>query len=249
MLDSSARARPAETRLEARPLYLQARDLLKRRIINGGWPPGHYLPSETRLADELKVSLGTIRRAMEELVEQGLLERFHGRVTRVASQSSDRARFRFLRFGPADGGRFALTGLVRRRGTAPASAEEARRLALDPGDPVLILDRERREGERVRIVERIVLPAALFARLDVPLGADLAEEFYVLYQRQCGVTVMRTEDEVAAEAAGAETAERLGVAPGTPVLRITRIAFALDGRPVELRVSRAADLRYRVVLD
>src|ERR671933_190903 len=125
MLDSSARPRPAEARPEARPLYLQARDLLKRRIIDGVWPPGHYLPSEMRLADELKVSLGTIRRAMEKLVPQGLLERLHGRGTRVASQSSDRARFRFLRFGPAEGGGFAPTGLVRRKWTAPASDEEA----------------------------------------------------------------------------------------------------------------------------
>ena len=247
MLESTGRVRPAEARLEARPLYLQARDLLKQRIIDGVWAPGQYLPSEMRLAEELNVSLGTIRRAMEELVEQGLLERFHGRGTRVAAHSSDRARFRFLRFGAE--GRFAPMGRVRARRVVPASAEEARALDIAPGAPSIVLDRERREGERVRIVERIALPAALFARLELPLDTDLDEELYVLYQRQCGVTVVRTHDEVSAEGADAETARRLGTAPGAPLLKVTRTAFALDGRPVEFRTSRAAGLHYGVDLE
>ena len=251
MLDSTEgrRARPAEARLEARPLYAQARDLLRQRIVDGVWRPGHYLPSELRLAEELSVSLGTIRKAMEELVEQGLLERQHGRGTRVAAHSSDRARFRFLRLGPAGDGRFTPTGRVRRRQTASASAEEARLLDLAPGDPVVVLDRERRQDERVMVIERIVLPAALFGPLELPLDADLEEELYVLYQQQCGVTILRTHDEVAAKAADAETARRLGVARGSPVLEVTRVAFALDDRPVEYRISRAAGLRYRVDLE
>jgi GntR family transcriptional regulator len=202
-----------------------------------------------RLAEELNVSLGTIRRAMEELVEQGLLERFHGRGTRVASQSSDRARFRFLRFGAEGEGRFTPTGRVRARRMIPASAEEAQALEIAPGMSVIVLDRERREGERVRIVERIVLPAAPFAQLELPLNTDLGEELYVLYQRQCGVTVVRTHDEVWAVGADAETARRLGLSRGAPLLRVARTAFALDGRPVEFRTSHAAGLRYLVDLD
>lgn len=236
-------------RVEARPLYMQARELLRSRIVEGTWPPGHYLPSEVRLAQELSVSLGTIRKAMGELVEQGLLERLHGRGTRVTAQSSARSRFRFFRFQRADGSRFVPAGRVLDVERRCAMAEEREALALPPRERVLVMRRERRDADRVVAVERIVVPLRLFENLDVAIGKDLGEELYVLYQQRCGVTIMATRDELAPDAADEETARQLGVTQGTPILRITRLASGLDGTPVELRVSRSASLHYRVDLE
>jgi GntR family transcriptional regulator len=236
-------------RVEPRPLYMQARELLRSRIVEGTWPPGHYLPSEARLAQELRVSLGTIRKAMEELVEQGLLERLHGRGTRVTAQSSARSRFRFFRFQRADGSRFVPAGRilgVERRSPSPDQREL---LGLSTRERVLIIHRERRDGDRAIAIERIAVPLRLFENLDLPIGTDLGEELYVLYQQQCGVTIMATRDEIAPDSADAETARLLDVQQGTPILRITRLATALDGTPAELRVSRSASLHYRVDLE
>ena len=60
---------------------------------------------------------------------------------------------------------------------------------------------------------------------------------YDLFQKAYGVLVTRTDDRLSAVAADAATAAMLGVAPGTPLLRIDRIAFGLDDRPIEWRVS------------
>ena len=49
--------------------------------------------------------------------------------------------------------------------------------------------------------------------------------------------VMRTDDRLSAVAADARRAAQLGIAPGTPLLRIDRIAFGLDDTPIEWRVS------------
>jgi GntR family transcriptional regulator len=202
-----------------------------------------------RLALELSVSLGNIRMALEELVAQGLLERLHGRGTRVTAQSSARSRFRFFRFQRTDGSRFVPAGRVLDVERRCATAEEREPLALPPRERVLVMRRERRDAERVVAVERIVVPLRLFENLDVPIGRDLGEELYVLYQQHCGVTIMATRDELAPDAADEETARQLGVTQGTPILRITRLASALDGTPVELRVSRSASLHYRVDLE
>jgi GntR family transcriptional regulator len=130
-----------------------------------------------------------------------------------------------------------------------ARAGEARGLALPAGSKVLALTRERRVGSRALVHETIALPLPLFARLQVPVGQDLADELYVLYQRDCGVTVARADDRISPEAASMPVARSLGVAPGTPILRILRVAFGLDGSAVEHRVSRTARLDYAVAIE
>ena len=85
------------------------------------------------------------------------------------------------------------------------------------------------------IRETIALPEALFPGLAD--AAEVPNTLYDLFQKAYGVLVMRTDDRLSAAAADAETAAALAIAPGTPLLRIGRIAFGLDDKPVEWRVS------------
>lgn len=235
--------------IEARPLYQQTRDLLVRRIIDGVWKPGTYLPSEQQLCSELGVSIGTMRKATEELVIQGLLERQHGRGTRVVPHSSASSRFRFLRFVHADGRPLDPVAHLLAQGVRAASAEERRQLDLDPGGKVLALTRIRSEKDQPLVYERLALPAQTFAALGLTTGEDIVEEVYVFYQERCGVTIMRTVDEVGIAAADAAMARHLGIAEGESVLQVRRLAFALDGRRVEYRESFTARLKYRTALE
>lgn len=66
-----------------RPLYLQLTDRLRRQIQSGVWPPGYRLPPEMELTSQLSVSRGTVRQAMDLLVNQGLLQRIPGKGTFV----------------------------------------------------------------------------------------------------------------------------------------------------------------------
>lgn len=235
--------------LESRPLYLQIRDLLVKRIIDGIWKPGSYLPSEQQLCAELRVSIGTIRKAMEELVTQGLLERQHGRGTRVVMHSSAQSRFRFLRFVHPNGRPLEPVAHLLRQSVRNATAEERRQLELDGDGKVLVLLRVRSEADEALVYEKVALPADLFAELDLKTGADIIEEIYVFYQERCGVTIMRTQDQVGLAEADATSANHLGVAVGAPLLHVRRIAFALDGRRVEYRESWTAKLKYQTELD
>ena len=248
-LDPLAGGRADSEPLAARPLYQQARDLLVRKIIEGVWGPGGYLPSEHQLSRQLGVSVGTLRKATEDLVAQGLLERQHGRGTRVAPHSSARSRFRFLRFVHPDGRSFDPVARILRRKVRAATAAERASLALEPGARVVSLHRLRSEAGAPYVFERIALPADLLLSLDLAGDADMTEEVYVYYQQQCGVTIVRAVDRVSLDAADAEIGQALGLPKGEPLLKVVRIAFGLDGRRVEHRESWTSKLRYQTELD
>lgn len=85
------------------PRYEQLRDALRTRVTSGEWPPGSALRSEADLAKQYKVALGTMRQAIARAVDDGLLERVHGKGTFVRAELQDALMFRFFRFrGSAD---------------------------------------------------------------------------------------------------------------------------------------------------
>ena len=77
----------------AGPLYSQVRELLTRRVIDGQWTPGQLIPSEHRLAGEMGVSQGTVRKAVDEMVASNILVRQQGKGTFVSTHERRRAQF------------------------------------------------------------------------------------------------------------------------------------------------------------
>ncbi|MCP4168652.1 MAG: GntR family transcriptional regulator, partial [Chloroflexi bacterium] len=67
------------------PIYQQIKDWIRQQILSGSWPSHYKLQAETDLAETLEVSRGTVRKAIAELAEEGLLMRTHGRGTFVAA--------------------------------------------------------------------------------------------------------------------------------------------------------------------
>ncbi|MDP6950151.1 MAG: GntR family transcriptional regulator, partial [Arenicellales bacterium] len=70
--------------MKKRPLYEKVKEALLGRLAKDFWRPGELLPSELKLAEEFRVSQGTIRRALDDLVSQNMLTRHQGRGTAVA---------------------------------------------------------------------------------------------------------------------------------------------------------------------
>lgn len=221
-----------------RPLYAQVKDLIIKRLIAGEWKPGELLPSEFRLAEVFNVSQGTVRKALDEMAAQNLVVRRQGRGTYVAEHSPHRSLFHFFHICDASGERLLPVSRLLSRSEGPATPEERQRLLLAEGAPVIRMRRVRHLAGRPAIVEVIMLPAELFAGLDLPLGEDLGAELYVLYQQKCDVTIVRAEERLSAVSADAADADVLNVSPGAPLLEVDRMAFQLDGRPVEWRIAR-----------
>jgi GntR family transcriptional regulator len=232
-----------------RPLYAQVKALMIRHLVDGRWRPGDALPSETSLAGELGVSQGTVRKALDELATANLLERRQGKGTFVARHSRQRSLFHFFHIVDESGRKELPSSRILALKTRGAKREEARRLALPAGSRVHAIRRLRTIAGAPVLLERIVLPVALFPDLVLPVGEELAEELYEIYQLRYGVTIVRAAEQLRAVAAGHDESMRLGVAEGAPLLEIDRLALGLDGVAAEWRLSRCATAHHRYFVE
>lgn len=229
-----ARSGATDENVGFQPLYRQVRERLTRRIADGSWKAGEMVPSEMQIAAELGVSQGTVRKALDDMTAAKLLLRRQGRGTFVSTHDEARILFQFFKLQPDGRERAFPESEVQGVAEGEATVEEASRLALYPGEPVIRIRRLRSLEGRPCIAETITLPAALFDGID---REPVPNNLYDRYARAFGVTVAGGSERIKAVAADAGTARALGIAEGTPLLLIDRIATALDGRPVEWRRS------------
>lgn len=220
------------------PLYMQIRDFLVEKISAGDWKPGAVIPSEMELARQMGVSQGTVRQSITELVENNVLMRRQGLGTFVAHHDSERDLFHFFHLVDADGRKVLPDSETLSTRRKAASKEEVAALNLKPGSTVFVIERVRKLDGLPTLLETIILPAKPFARLGKLAPEALPNTLYSAYEREFGVTIQSAKEQLTAVSASKADAEKLGVESGQPLLQIKRIAMALDGSPVELRVSR-----------
>ncbi|MFU8899540.1 MAG: GntR family transcriptional regulator [Roseinatronobacter sp.] len=224
------------TRPIAQPLHRQLHDLMMARIESGEWSPGTYLPPETRLAEDYGVAVGTLRKALLDLVAEGVVQRRQGKGTVVVSHDSDAVLFRFFNLRRPDGSTLRpesrVLSRLRRRATAP----EAASLGLPIGADVICITRVREADGTPFIYEHILLGAQRFGALE-HAPELLPNTLYQLYQTDFGATVHRAREQVTAASASGGCAAELDLPADTPLLHIRRIALDYNDTPIELRLS------------
>ena len=220
---------------EPRPLYAQVKELMIGRLIEGIWKPGAVLPSEGQLAAEFGVSQGTVRKALDALAVENLVIRRQGRGTFVAEHDEDRTLFHFFHLVGEDGSRQLPSSEVISCRNGKASRDEAARLMLARGAGVTRIRRVRALDGSASVFETIAVPLDLFPALGD--NGDLPNTLYELYEGKYAVTIARAEERLRAVEAPKDIAARLEIRPGAPLLEIDRVAFALNGRAAEWRIS------------
>jgi len=211
------------------PLYFQVSQRIEQSIVDGDLKPGARLENEIALGERLGLSRPTIRRAIQELVDKGLLVRrrgigtqvVHGHVTRgveLTSLFEDLAR----------AGKTPSTRVLHAE-VVPADARIAAALSVDEGAPTLYL-------HRVRLAEDVPV-AVLENWLPEEYSTLLAEEIaaHGLYQllRARGVTMRVAKQRIGARNATNAESELLEVERHSAVLTMERTAFDSTGRAVE----------------
>lgn len=224
------------------PLYYQVKEHLIQRIVEGTWLPGTALPSESQLAVELGVSQGTVRKALDEMTAEKLVVRRQGRGTFVAEHTQEQALFHFFRLADSDGVAPIPSSEVVSLSERSATDYEISKLGLSVGGLVSEIVRVRRlEGEPV-VLEEIVLALADFP--GIASENALPNTLYTLYQRRYGFSVLKAKESIRAVLASDKDALLLGVESGSALLQIERVAYSIDGRPIELRYSRCVTEHY-----
>lgn len=233
------------------PLFRQVKRRLIRLIEARHFAPGDCLPSETELATRLQVSIGTLRKAVDELVFENVLLRRQGKGTFVTQHNNERFLFQFFHVEPRaqdehrqpEYPQVQCLGFARDRCTE----DEAHALHLRPGDPVLRMTNRLSLSGRVVVFDQLCLSALTFKGLTEKRFVERSGTVYQLYQQDFGITVLRAQERARAVAANRETSRVLGVPIGLPVMEVHRIALSFGEKPVEYRVSTINTQHYDYV--
>jgi DNA-binding GntR family transcriptional regulator len=211
------------------PLYFQLAQAIEGAIAGGTLPSGSKLENEVLLAQRYGLSRPTVRRAVQELVDKGLLVRKRGVGTQVIQPHVRRSvELTSLYDDLVRGGEMPTTEVLSlERIRVPADIAED--LELREGDDVVVVRRLRRSrGEPLALMTNY-LPG----RFD-PTEEELSERGLYQFLRSRGVHLRVAHQRIGARLARAEEARLLDEPPRAALLTMQRVAFDDHGTPVEL---------------
>jgi GntR family transcriptional regulator len=225
------------------PLYSQLSRALRDAVEQGQLKVGQSLPAERDMAELLQLSRVTVRRAIGDLVDAGLLTVKRGAGTFVAG----RIEQALSHLG-------SFTEDMSRRGKTPGSCWIRRDIVLAGPDDWVSLGLSGQDEvvrtERVRTAdgEPLAIERARVAALCVGHTAEFGDSLYAAMERH-GVRPVRAVQRVRAGLASQEDARLLGIEPGAAVLVTERRSFSREGRPLELTHSVYRGDRYDYVVE
>ena len=219
---------------DALPAYLRLQAALSDAIASGALKPGAALPAERQMALELGVSRVTVRRAMAELVQKGLVVQRHGSGTYVSGTPERvvQSLSRLYSFSEDMTSRGRIPGtrwLGRELGVA--NADEARRLEIANGESIVRMCRLRLADKEPIALETSLIPAAM-----LPDPKQIEDSLYQTL-RDLGHVPTRAAQRFSAINLDEESAELLRVPRGAPALDIYRTTRREDGTVVEFSRS------------
>jgi GntR family transcriptional regulator len=215
------------------PFYFQLKKLLAEEIASGRWAPGDRMASEPDLCGHFDVSRTTVRQALGELENEGLIRKEKGRGTYVAEPRSSswllQSSHGFFDEAGRDGRK--VTSRVLRAELAPLPPWASDALGVRAGTEGVTLERVRWVDDRVVMYVQTHLPPRL---AEAVLSADLeAGSLYRTLEERTGCTVASGRRLVEATTALDDLARVLEVEPGAPLLYVESVSYAADGRPFE----------------
>jgi GntR family transcriptional regulator len=226
------------------PLYEQVHDALRSRILAGEWEPREPLPGEAALARELGVSIGTVRKAMDQLTRDNIVVRERGRGTFVRRNPGGRLG---SPFGLCDRSGQRLMPDITVTGFERAIATEAEREALDISggyrgqQTVYRIHREWKADDKLLCQETLAVEEVRFPRLGQHKSLD-CETLFEVYVKSFRTRVDRIEWEIGGKSGASNNADDV-------VLLIKRRAFDDRATPIELCEQRVYLLNCQVQLN
>ncbi len=228
------------------PIYRQIQAHFKQLILDGQLKPQDMLPSETELARRYSISVMTVRQAMNELVNEGLIYRERGRGTFVARRPMVHPLQRLESFSEDITARgLTPAAQILSFEHIPAPEEVALALELEPGHEVLRIKRLRLADDRPVGIHDSYLRGVYFDQTTL----EKYNSLYALLEDR-GLILANGEEVLEAIAADQEASELLKVPLGAPLLLVSRTVYLESGQPIEfVTATYRADLyRYAVRL-
>ena len=216
------------------PLHTQAERMLRRLIESEEYKNGKLLPKEVELSKQLRISRNTLRQAINQLVSEGLLVRKKGVGTKVVRKGINGGVKNWLSF-----------------------SQEMKQLGIEVRNYELHLSHKKpnpeiagffgcNEETRCVVMERLrgntSFPFVFFVSyfnptLPVTGEANYNAPLYEMLEKNYGIVVKLSKEEVSARLAGNFIAEKLEIEPNDPILIRKRFVYDVDGKPVEYNIG------------
>lgn len=225
------------------PYYRQIADQLRELIHTKRLSPGEPIWSEGKLAQQFGVSKMTVRQALQNLRQEGLLVVEKGKRPRIGAGRAKK-NFQELKGFTEEMARRGMRAssklLAIEKAEPGARVQEALRLNL--GEKIYRIRRLRLADGELMGLETSHLPVALFPELD---KQDLQNQsLYFLLENVYGVRLERSVEELEAISAHGEEAKLLDIARGSPLFSIRRTVYSAGDDPVEYGLSLFRGDRY-----
>jgi GntR family transcriptional regulator len=215
------------------PLYHQLMERLKGSIEKGNWTPGDKIPSENQLMDQFGVSRNTAKKAIEELAQEGILYRIQGKGTFVAKPKLQQSLMGF----------YSFSKVLKEKGLNPKDIilklEEVKptvkireALQLEEDEIVVEMKRLRCANNEPYILESSFIPKNLISNME-QLKKVGEISLYDLFTQEFNIVVTRAKEAFEPVLIRSEESEYLQTEEGLPALLLERIAYDVNGVPVE----------------
>lgn len=229
------------------PLHMQAENLLRKLIESEDYRNGKLLPNEIELSRQLSISRNTLRQAINKLVFEGLLVRKKGVGTKVVRKGVISGVKNWLSFSQE----MKFMGIEVRNFELHISRKNMSdeianffNSASEPARKSLVLERVR--GKR----EYPFVYFISYFNPELPLTGeeDFNTPLYELLEKNCGVVVKTSKEEISARLAGDFIAEKLDIKPSDPILIRKRFVSDVNGLPIEYNIGyyRADSFTYTI---
>jgi GntR family transcriptional regulator len=231
------------------PLYYQIEEWIRGQIASGQLKPGDMLAPEIALSEELGVSRLTLRQALKNLTNDGLLIRKRAKGTFIAPQRSKITFQHEQLLGVTDAAGdmgFTIHSRVLEQVLIPATGTLMRELQLPSSEQVILIRRLRSAGNEPIVIETTCHPYQLFPEL---LSMDLSDRsIYAILEELYQARPREALDSFVASVASKEEARLLEIEDGAPVMRFQRTGYDKDGGPMEFTRSVYRADRYQFVI-
>ena len=230
------------------PAYHQLKEIIRENIKDGKWSPGTRIPSEPELSKLNHISQMTVRQAMTELCNEGLLYRIKGKGTFTAKRELERDLGKLTYFPKKIGKKGSdITTTVFNSGIIPASKEISLALEIVERNPVVAIERLRKMDGIPFYIETSYIPFHMCPEL---ITGDLeVHSLHFVLEKTFGFVMDHATVSIEAVAADKRQCTLLELKKNTPLLKMSQVTYLREGGPIQYleAVSRSDKFKYTLV--
>ncbi|MGG5371946.1 GntR family transcriptional regulator [Enterococcus sp. AZ196] len=231
------------------PKYKEIAMALKEKIIEGDYKEGELLPDQETLAKTFDTSRVTVRKAIQVLIDEGLLYTRRGSGTYVRNNiKKDNTNVTQINsvFGTSAQEGAEVTSKVIRFDVRFPTNYEAEALKIKSVDPVYDIKRVRYVGDEARSIETSIMPLRYIRDLDENI---LKGSIYNYIRDDLGYVISAAQRVIIASKANELDSEEFNIEIGDPILETNQVVFFDDGTPFDLSKTRYPYTSGKIVAD